>query len=105
MKIIKRVLLLLVIILLVVAGVQIKNGYDRYKTALDERPLETAIAELQGKKNYTKYEEIPKIYFDALIAVEDRRFYKHNGFDIIGTSRAIYNDFKARKWKIGRAHV
>ena len=105
MKIIKRVLLLLVIILLVVAGVQIKSGYDKYKTALDEKPLDTAIAELQGKENYTKYEDIPKIYFDALIAVEDRRFYKHNGFDIIGTSRAIYNDFKARKWIEGGSTI
>ena len=105
MKIIKRVLLLLVIILLVVAGVQIKSGYDKYKTALDEKPLETVIAELQGKENYTKYDDIPKIYFDALIAVEDRRFYKHNGFDIIGTSRAIYNDFKARKWIEGGSTI
>ena len=105
MKIIKRVLLLLVIILLVVAGVQIKSGYDKYKTALDEKPLETVIAELQGKENYTKYEDIPKIYFDALIAVEDRRFYKHNGFDIIGTSRAIYNDFKAREWIEGGSTI
>ena len=105
MKIIKRVLLLLVIILLVVAGVQIKSGYDKYKTALDEKPLETVIAELQGKENYTKYEDIPKIYFDALIAVEDRRFYKHNGFDIIGTSRAIYNDFKAREWVEGGSTI
>ena len=105
MKIIKRVLLLLVIILLVVAGVQIKSGYDKYKTALDEKPLETVIAELQGKENYTKYDDIPKIYFDALIAVEDRRFYKHNGFDIIGTSRAIYNDFKAREWIEGGSTI
>ena len=105
MKIIKRVLLLLVIILLVVAGVQIKSGYDKYKIALDEKPLETVIAELQGKENYTKYEDIPKIYFDALIAVEDRRFYKHNGFDIIGTSRAIYNDFKAREWIEGGSTI
>ena len=105
MKIIKRVLLLLVIILLVVAGVQIKSGYDKYKTALDEKPLQTVIAELQGKENYTKYEDIPKIYFDALIAVEDRRFYKHNGFDIIGTSRAIYNDFKAREWIEGGSTI
>ena len=105
MKIIKRVLLLLVIILLVVAGVQIKSGYDKYKIALDEKPLETVIAELQGKENYTKYEDIPKIYFDALVAVEDRRFYKHNGFDIIGTSRAIYNDFKARKWIEGGSTI
>ena len=105
MKLIKRIILFLVIVLLVVAGIHIKGGYDKYKTALDIKPLETAVTELQSKENYTKYEEIPKIYFDALIAVEDRRFYKHNGFDIIGTSRAIYNDFQAREWIEGGSTI
>ena len=95
MKTIKRLLSFLVIILLVIGAIQIKGGYDRYKSALEDKPLDTAISELQSKENYTKYDEIPKIYFDALVSVEDRRYYKHNGFDIIGTCRAIYNDIKA----------
>lgn len=97
MKIIKRLFLFMVIILLAVAGIEIKGGYDRYTSALVEKPLENAIAELRSKENYTKYEDIPKIYFDALVAVEDRRFYKHKGFDIKGSCRAIYNDIKARE--------
>lgn len=40
---------------------------------------------------------MPDIYYKALIAVEDRRFYKHSGFDIIGSTRAIWNDIKARE--------
>lgn len=105
MKIIKRTLLFLVVILLVVAGIQIKGGYDRYIAALSDKPLETAISELQSKENYTKYDEIPKIYFDALVAVEDRRFYEHNGFDIKGTARAIYNDIKAQKMVEGGSTI
>ena len=98
MKTIKRILLLCLIVLVVVAGVQIKGGYDKYKDALAERPLDEVIAELQSKENYTQYEDVPEIYYKALVAVEDRRFYKHNGFDIIGSARAIYNDIKA--WEL-----
>ena len=98
MKLIKRVLIIFVIILLVVTGFQVKGGYDRYKSALEEKPLETVIDELKSEEDYTKYEDIPKIYFDALVAVEDRRFYKHNGFDFIGSCRAVYNDIKA--WEL-----
>ena len=98
MKAIKRILLLCLIVLVVAAGVQIKGGYDKYKDALEERPLVDVITELQSKENYTLYEDVPKIYFKALVAVEDRRFYKHNGFDIIGSVRAIYNDIKA--WEL-----
>ena len=98
MKAIKRILLLCLIVLVVAAGVQIKGGYDKYKDALEERPLVDVITELQSKENYTQYEDVPEIYYKALVAVEDRRFYKHNGFDIIGSARAIYNDIKA--WEL-----
>ena len=86
------------IVLLVIAGLQIKGGYDKYQNALASRPLEQVISELQSKENYTPYEDVPEIYYKALVAVEDRRFYKHNEFDIIGTGRAIYSDFKA--WEL-----
>ena len=98
MKTIKRILLLCLVAFVIVAGVQIKGGYDKYKNALEERPLDDVIAELQGKDNYTQYEDVPEIYYKALVAVEDRRFYKHNGFDVIGSARAVYNDIKA--WEL-----
>ena len=98
MKKIKRVICLCLIVLLAIAGLQIKGGYDKYQNALASRPLEQVISELRSKENYTQYEDVPEIYYKALVAVEDRRFYKHNGFDIIGTGRAIYSDFKA--WEL-----
>ena len=97
MKTIKRLLWLFLVILVIVAGVQIKGGYDKYQQALADRPLTDVLEELQAKENYTQYEKVPEIYYKALVAVEDRRFYKHNGFDIIGTTRAIYNDIKANE--------
>ena len=97
MKTIKRLLWLFLIIVVIVAGVQIKGGYDKYQQALEDRPLNEVLEELQNKDNYTQYEDVPEIYYKALVAVEDRRFYKHNGFDIIGTTRAIYNDIKANE--------
>ena len=97
MKTIKRLLWLFLVILVIVAGMQIKGGYDKYQQALADRPLTDVLEKLQGKENYTQYEKVPEIYYKALVAVEDRRFYKHNGFDIIGTTRAIYNDIKANE--------
>ena len=97
MKTIKRLLWVILVVLVIVAGVQIKGGYDKYQQALADRPLTDVLEELQGKENYTQYEKVPEIYYKALVAVEDRRFYKHNGFDIIGTTRAIYNDIRAKE--------
>lgn len=97
MKTIKRILRLTLTVLVVVAVVQIKGGYDKYKNALAERPLDEVVTELQEKENYKQYDDVPDIYYKALIVVEDRRFYKHSGFDIIGSTRAIWNDIKARE--------
>ncbi|MBQ4517146.1 MAG: transglycosylase domain-containing protein [Clostridia bacterium] len=97
MKAVKKILLLFIIILIVVSAYQVKLGYDKYRDALETKPLGVAIEELKAEENYMVYEDIPEIYFKALVAVEDRRFYQHNGFDIIGTSRAIYNDIKAKQ--------
>lgn len=98
MKFFRRLIGVITIVFLLFAGYQIKIGYDKYASVLDEKPLSTAVAELKSKANYSEYDQIPEIYFKALVAVEDRRFYSHNGFDIIGTARAIYNDLRA--WEL-----
>ena len=84
-------------IICVVAGLIIMNGYDKYIEALELKPTEIVIEELKSKSNYTEYEDVPEIYYKALVAVEDRRFYKHNGFDLVGICRAIYIDIKSKE--------
>ena len=40
------------------------------------------------------YPEIPKVLIDAVITVEDKRFYHHNGFDALRMVKAAYVDLK-----------
>lgn len=97
MKIIKRILSLIIFLVVLFCVFEIYKGYSLYKEALEEKPLSQTVEAVTSKENYTPSEDIPDIYFDALVAVEDRRFYKHGGFDAIGTARAIINDIKAKK--------
>lgn len=76
-----------------------------YETALIEIPMESKISEIQSKENYTKLSEIPQIYLDAVVAVEDHRFYKHTGIDLIAICRATYNDIKAMKFIEGGSTI
>ena len=96
MKVIKRVLIIVFIICISVIGYFGTKGYNMYKKAIETTNIETKISEIKSKENYTKLEEIPKTYINAVIAVEDHRFYKHNGIDIIAIGRAIFNDI--RRW-------
>ena len=40
---------------------------------------------------YKKYDELNPIVFKALIAVEDNRFYEHDGIDLKGLARSMYS--------------
>ena len=97
-KRVRNLFLLVIIAAVVICGYEIKKGYDKYVFAIQECPIESAISELQAKEHYTVYDDVPEIYYKALVAVEDKRFYKHKGFDIIGTARAVYNDIRA--WEL-----
>lgn len=97
MKKIKKFIRFILFTLLVAAGITTYFGYNKYKKALLEQPLDMAVEEIQLQTNYTALSDIPPIYTDAVVAVEDRRYYYHQGFDIIGTARAIITDIKQKK--------
>lgn len=54
------------------------------------------IREVTGEKEvyYKTYDEIPAYFVEAMVSVEDRRFYEHNGVDYEGIARAAYILFK-----------
>lgn len=97
-KVIKRTLLFIIVISVTVAGVFVYEGYKLYETAINE----TSIIDMQNQikentENYTEIEDVPEIYLNALVAVEDKRFYMHQGVDIISIGRAVITDIKAKK--------
>ena len=54
------------------------------------------MSKLSRKFNVKDEEEkVPKLIKYAFISAEDRRFLKHNGVDIFGSTRAFINNFKS----------
>lgn len=47
-----------------------------------------------GSKEWVKLKNIDKNLINATISVEDKRFYKHNGFDYIRILKSVYNNMK-----------
>ncbi len=57
------------------------------------------------KREPVPLETIPRLLRAALVATEDRKFYKHSGVDLKGIARAIIKDIKAGKFVEGASTI
>lgn len=105
MKFIKKTIIFIIILLIITIIIITCQGYNMYKKTLEQIPLEEKVAEIRGKEEFTTMEELPKTYINAVIAVEDHRFYTHNGIDIIGIGRAIMSDIKTKEFREGGSTI
>lgn len=104
-KIIKLIVFLIIIITLSVSIPFVVKGYKMYTVALNEVSIEEKKNEIQSKESYTSLSELPQIYKDAVLAVEDHRYYKHGAIDIISIGRAIITDIKAKEFVEGGSTI
>ncbi|SMC97418.1 transglycosylase domain-containing protein [Sporomusa malonica] len=63
----------------------VKSAWDRVHRVIF---LKSAVDARLDKKSYVRLNDIPLPLQQAIIAVEDNRFYQHMGFDIEGILRA-----------------
>ncbi len=91
-KRIKFILAIIFIIIICVGCYIIKSGYDIYKEAISDTPIQEKINSIKSDPNYTTINNIPSTFQKAIISVEDKRFYTHTGIDIISIGRAVITD-------------
>ncbi|QOR67353.1 PBP1A family penicillin-binding protein [Cytobacillus suaedae] len=64
-------------------------------TVIYDRHGEVASTLLHSKIKGIEFEEVPNHVVNAVISVEDHRFYKHNGIDYLGILRAMFRNILA----------
>ena len=105
MKVIKKILIFVILIILFAGAILTYQGYTMYKEALEKISVKDKVAELRAEENYTLIKDLPKFYLDAVVAVEDRRFYDHGALDLIGLARAIWTNIKSFELKEGGSSI
>ena len=93
MKILKYLLMLLAVILFsagVIGGTFMIKGYGMYKDALSQMTIQEMAGSIRDDASFVPLEDIPDMYINAVIAVEDHRFYDHPGIDILAIGRALF---------------
>lgn len=66
------------------------TGYATYVYDNKGNMIQRLVGE-NANREYVTLDKIPKVVQDAFIAVEDERFYEHNGIDIRGIFRAFFS--------------
>ena len=105
MKVIKRILIIILLIIIFIVAGFVYKGHELYKQALEKISISDKVAEIKSDENYTKIEDMSEFYKDAVIAVEDRRFYEHGAIDPIALARAIYSNIKAKELREGGSTI
>jgi penicillin-binding protein 1B len=62
-------------------------------------------AEQRSKRQVVKYDEIPKVLVDAVLAIEDRRFFQHNGVNFVRLAEATWIDVTHQRHEQGGSTI
>lgn len=105
MKFIKKLFIAIIILIIVAISIIFLVGHSYYTKALKEKPLFSRIEEITTKENYVKFEEMAPNYRNAVISVEDHRYYDHGPVDFIAIGRAIFTNIKTGKLREGGSTI
>ena len=104
-KAIKRFFGLLLLVLVLGMAFLGWRGWTLYREAEDEQPLEERVAQVRLQEDFTPFSELPDTYVNAVVAIEDPRFWRHPGVDPISLTRALFRDIMARDWVEGGSTI
>lgn len=105
MKILKRFIIILFIIIVIVAVSFGMYGYTLYNEKIEEQPIADKISDIQNGYYFVPIEDVPEDYINAIIAVEDHRYYDHGAIDIIGIGRAVLTNITSGELREGGSTI
>ena len=100
-----RLLLIIIIVGLLAVGILFYFGYRDYREAVEEIPLTEKIAQIQSNPEYVTIDEISGDFQRAIVAVEDKRFYRHGALDPIGFGRAVVTNLRNQEFSEGGSTI
>ena len=95
-KLIIKLILLLLVVVLVIGGYFYSRGKSLYNKKIGQVSIAEKVVQIRASENYTTLDKVPKDYLNAIIAVEDHRYYQHGAVDYIALMRAGIRNFREK---------
>ena len=109
MKKLKKIILIVILIIIALFvgffGYTFIKGYSMYKSAIKEISIKDKFTQIQEQENFVRINEVPDIFINAIISVEDKRFYTHKGIDFLSIGRAVATDFRTHDFTEGGSTI
>ncbi len=74
--------------------ISLKDNSSVNQYMLEPELITNLFDKSRQKRRIVRFDDIPQTMVNAVLAAEDRRFFKHAGFDPIGIVRAVYKDIR-----------
>jgi len=81
------------------------DGVSLESFTLEPEILSNDLSAKAGKREILSYNEIPAVLVQAILAIEDRRFFDHSGVDISGLARALVRNVSDEKMAQGGSTI
>ena len=104
-KLLFKLLFWIFIILFILLSIILGLGYFKYNKATENISLVDRVEEIKKDKNYIKLSDISNDYKNAVISIEDHRFYDHHGIDVLSIIRSTYVNFKSKSLTYGASTI
>ena len=101
MKFIRKLFISIILIVIIIASILLLIGHSYYSKALKKKPLLTRVDAITSQEHFVKFEDMSSYYRNAVISVEDHRFYDHGPVDFIAIGRAIFTNIKNGEFQEG----
>lgn len=104
-KFILKLLFFLLIFILLATTFVFLIGYGYYSNTLNEKSLTERVSEITNDEHFVAFSELSEDYINAVIAVEDHRYYEHGSVDFIGIARALYTNIRDKEFDEGGSTI
>lgn len=105
MKFIKKLLISIIVLIILICSIIFLVGHSYYTKALKEKPLFSRVDEITSQEHFVKFEDMSTYYRNAVISVEDHRFYDHGPVDFIAIARATFTNIKSGELREGGSTI
>ncbi|HUE82454.1 MAG TPA: PBP1A family penicillin-binding protein [Pyrinomonadaceae bacterium] len=81
------------------------NGVSLESFTLEPEVLTNDVATKNGRRKALAYKDLPRQVVQAILAIEDRRFFEHSGVDVFAIVRALAHNANAEQIKQGGSTI